>query len=327
MVAFGPVFVAKCGVLMAYYALVRRYFGDSTEGLLLYKYVTFNVASFLVKAKRFQGQPARMFLASFVYDVLFSTLNYWAFFNLLLPPMLFPPIIFIAGAVLEYSKHRFVDEPDKEYKITLSPNMLSNMSLVLILMVTYGLFQYCMDTSRFVLETTVTFPVFVFMVGLMDSVFGMIHYLEHKVAALYKKHKFHHTYKKQELNFFANFCSDFEDAFGMAFGFNLGLAFLCWTQAHHVALYDLQICLINTHCRYRGDSFNLIYFFEWDLIDICFIGNESERLSCYHHQHHQDHDKNFSAFGLVTDSALDVMLGGVANRLRDYYKLADAKKS
>ena len=45
----------------------------------------------------------------------------------------------------------------------------------------------------------------------------------------------------------------------------------------------------------------MMYFFEWDLLDMWF---EQPRLAAYHARHHNELTENFSVFGLVSDDAI-----------------------
>ena len=154
-------------------------------------------------------------------------------------------------------------------------------------------------------DTTSFFPVFLALVCVFDFLFGILHYLSHCNPYLCGKHALHHTYRKEHLNLFANCCSDIVDSVCMNFGLIVISIYLCKVGKYHIPFLDLIYGLAHTHCRYNTHHMNLMYFFEYDLVDMM-CGKE--RFSCFHADHHRDSSRNFAVFGFFQDEVFRRLL-------------------
>ena len=147
--------------------------------------------------------------------------------------------------------------------------------------------------------------MFVFFAMSIDFFFGTAHCLCHKISSLYKHHMVHHKYKKERLNAFATFYADLFDAFSMNYSILLAAIIVYYTRTYDIAYMECIYAAGTTHLRYIQNQMNLLYFYEWDFLDML-LG--VERIGCFHTEHHQSLNKNFSTYGLLSDKTIETIL-------------------
>lgn len=288
----------KCAALMAYYSLID-YLGLG----LTYKFVTFHISTPIVKYFHFNrlmtANDRRHYAVSIIHDFAFSTIWFGIFIPKLVGPLFwtFPITNAVALVAFEIVQHR-TQYKNTDYEIMTSSNPL-DYCLSLLFSVLFYLMSLYIDFDQ--PPNSISFPVFLVIVFVLDVVFGLLHYATHVVPFLYKKHMVHHQYKKEKLNAFANFYSEFLDAVLMNAGFFPSALFMCWLGRDYVPFMELTLLAGSTHSRYTDKQMNLMYFFEWDLIDIAF---GAPRMASYHAHHHHALTEHFSAFGFISDDTI-----------------------
>eukprot|EP00658_Telonema_sp_P-2_P001142 TRINITY_DN10438_c0_g2_i4.p1 TRINITY_DN10438_c0_g2~~TRINITY_DN10438_c0_g2_i4.p1 ORF type:complete len:236 (-),score=38.57 TRINITY_DN10438_c0_g2_i4:406-1113(-) len=150
--------------------------------------------------------------------------------------------------------------------------------------------------------------VFLAVAVFMDFWFGVIHIFEHKVPKFWAKHKIHHQYKREDLNYFANTYSHFHDSVGMEASVVICLLatyLIGGPRVHNFLIYfDLMVAAGMTHHKYGVLQMNLCFFWELDAVDIV-AGELSNRISTYHYAHHNVLTSRFSLYGITSDEVLE----------------------
>jgi len=198
----------------------------------------------------------------------------------------------------EYLQYLYLGEKDETYIIKMSTNPTDFLAVpitgVLFLMV--GL------TLQIPPLTPVT--SFIFWLSMMifsDFIFGFTHIITHFQPYLRKLHMMHHQYKREHLNCFAVFYSELFDAIIMNIvAFTNSFFTLAFSQ-NTIALKEWLFMGLHSHHKYPTNQLTLIYFFEFELIDMAM---NQLRLANYHNMHHHNVDQNYSIFGLVSDNLL-----------------------
>lgn len=99
---------------------------------------------------------------------------------------------------------------------------------------------------------------------------------------------------------FANFYAEFTDSLLMNAGFLAPCLLVCWLGRFNVVLLELVLVGGSTHLRYTNNM-SMMYFFEWDLLDLIFA---KPRLVTYHAHHHDTVKEHFSVFNMVSDETI-----------------------
>jgi len=295
--------VAKCAALMAYYALLQHL------GLgLAFKFASFHVLTPAVKYFRFNRletlRDKRLFALSLVCDLCMSSIYYGLCIPRLHGPLFvtFPFGITGLMALLEVAQHRLLHS-HTPYEMFLSDRLLDYLNVPVFAAAFVPVGRY-VDFA--VPPRAATFPVFLLSALIFDTGFAFLHYLSHTDPRLWKRHVVHHGYRKERLCVFANFYADVADSFMMAVGFFALAFFVCCVGTDYVASMEVFLMAALSHHRYGGDQLNLMYFFEWDLIDDVF---GRPRNASYHGHHHNAANEHFGAFGFVSDDFIKRAFG------------------
>jgi len=143
-----------------------------------------------------------------------------------------------------------------------------------------------------------------------EFTFGILHALAHIHPYLRKQHMVHHEYKREDLNTFAHFYSEFSDSVLMNIpGFTNAILMVLFSTGS-VPFKEIVISLNYTHHKYPTHQMNLGYFFEFDVIDMIM---DRVRLCNFHNIHHYLADRNYSTYGFVSDEVLFKVLNGIKN--------------
>jgi sterol desaturase/sphingolipid hydroxylase (fatty acid hydroxylase superfamily) len=149
--------------------------------------------------------------------------------------------------------------------------------------------------------TPLTFIFWITTVLLMDGCFGFIHYLNHITPALRKLHMVHHEYRKEDLNSAANFYADILDSFLMNIPNIMFSILTVWLSVNPIVIKEGVYNALFIHHKYPNNQMTLLYYFEFELIDI--IMNRA-RMNYYHNVHHQQLEKNYSFWGFISDNSI-----------------------
>jgi len=132
-----------------------------------------------------------------------------------------------------------------------------------------------------------------------DVVFGVAHYCSHRVPALWKLHKQHHEYQREDLNVFANFFANIYDSLLMNVGFaTSALLAVAMGGLSHFFMADLIFGAVRTHQKYVEETMQLCYYFEYDVLDMLF---GATRISSFHNLHHEYSSKLYCGLGTLSD--------------------------
>jgi hypothetical protein len=298
--------LVKAGVLMVYH-MILEYLGCNTAQ---FKFISFLVLTPFAKAIHFNKLRERKDQIQWLYSLVNDGIFAFIFLRLFIPYLqkgyffLFPALNAAVFIILEMIQHRVMDR-DEPYDI-LSTGKIQDNLLSIVVSSTFHYMSLHLDFDNDGMEKAQAFLVFFFLLVMLDGSFGLSHYATHVVPALWKRHGIHHQYKKERLNAFANFYSDFWDSCIMNSSIFMTGATLCMVFGrYHVSYMDIIYSAGSTHLRYTNKQMNLIYFFEWDLIDM-FLGKH--RIGNFHAQHHQDSSVNFCAYGIVSDDLIKAMV-------------------
>jgi len=281
-------FAVKCAFLYSYYSLLD-YLGLDIG----FKFWSFIILTPIVKYYYYQN--TKVFITSVFHDFIFGTLfyQYLIYWNGL---WIFLYVLFLPVWVLttEYLQYLFLGGKDETFVIKFSPHptdyILAIIASVIYIFVGLTLPPNLPITAR-------NFGFWVVMLIMFDFIFGLLHYWSHIIPWLRKLHLIHHEYGK-DLNSMANFYADLIDSFLM----NIPNIFLAvahiWFVQNPVVIKEIFINGAYNHHKYPTNQITLIYFFEFELIDMVLGG---VRLVNYHKDHHTLVDQNFSLWGIFND--------------------------
>jgi len=211
---------------------------------------------------------------------------------------LFPIVLLLLTAVLEYVRFLAFDFGcGGTYKVKMSWDPMDH----LLIFVVAGSYEVLGLLSDFGAPLSYwDYPLFPIQLLAFDFVFGVGHYLAHKVPALWRLHQQHHEYQREDLNCFASLFAHIYDSLLMNMGF-LTSAFLAVAVGgvSHFFMQDLIFTAIGTHQKYVEETMQLCYFFEYDVLDMLF---EATRISSFHNLHHQHSGSFFAGFGSIPDN-------------------------
>jgi hypothetical protein len=142
-----------------------------------------------------------------------------------------------------------------------------------------------------------------------EALFGWFHYLEHNIPWLWNHHKVHHEYKAAELCSVANFYASFSDSLMMNSGTMsaaLTTVLLGPTRCHWLALTDMIYSAFVSHSKYQKHQMHSVLNFESDCVDLL-LGKE--RISAFHHEHHDKTGSRFGAWGWISDEFYANLMG------------------
>eukprot|EP00658_Telonema_sp_P-2_P066785 TRINITY_DN5574_c0_g2_i1.p1 TRINITY_DN5574_c0_g2~~TRINITY_DN5574_c0_g2_i1.p1 ORF type:complete len:316 (-),score=45.80 TRINITY_DN5574_c0_g2_i1:13-960(-) len=212
----GFYMLGKCAFLFAYYAMLSR---AGLANDVRFKVGLFTVLTPLVKFYcLFERAKTRALQFEFVLSVLHDQIRCACFWFLATSCQgqyyfLFVFGVTISQAVLEYAHYRILNfrNPGSEgsFVVKLGGGLQDQLLTPIVATWFYFLGTLWLDFDRPI--TSSSFLVYVAAVYASDLVFGSLHFLTHCWPWLWKKHAIHHQYKRQDLNSFANFYTEFLD--------------------------------------------------------------------------------------------------------------------
>uniref|UniRef100_A0A7S0CUL2 Fatty acid hydroxylase domain-containing protein n=1 Tax=Amorphochlora amoebiformis TaxID=1561963 RepID=A0A7S0CUL2_9EUKA len=237
----------------------------------------------------------------YVYLQTYFTGNYW-WSTLILQ--------IICVAVTEIVQYKIFDSSRSDYEVKTSDDPLD----YLLAIVVAGTFHWLSWHVTFHPSLDAfSFPLFATSLYLFDAVFGTLHAYSHCIPWIHKKHMVHHQYRRSDLNAFANFYADITDSFVMNCGFFFVAFYFAVCGSGHIPMAEISFVALHTHARYSKTQSHLVFFFEFDLIDLWL---KRDRLSTFHARHHDWPDENFAGFGLIQDDLFRAYLPGVPESFR-----------
>jgi len=214
--------------------------------------------------------------------------------------------------ILELLQYRILHN-DGSYEI-LSRGRFEDNLLAPVVCSSFYAVSRGVDFENSGMDKANSFLVFLILLFVIDLIFGCTHYLTHYIPSLWQRHVIHHKCRKEKLNAFAGFYSDFLDSVIMNISAIVTAVVLviCFGR-YHVSYMDVVYAAGTSHLRYGEDQMNLMFFFEWDLIDMLLKKN---RIGSYHAQHHHDSNINYSLYGIVSDGLIKAMMPSFATNAK-----------
>jgi sterol desaturase/sphingolipid hydroxylase (fatty acid hydroxylase superfamily) len=229
--------------------------------------------------------------AFFYFHYLLHWTGYWI--------AIYPYVLAVWSTGTEFLQYMILGDQDEPYVIKLSNNP-SDFLLFPIITTAYLSIPYFYQYTSEILTPVCIFLWVLYMIT-GDLAFGLLHKLCHTHPYLRKLHMVHHEYRREDLNTFANFYSDFIDALFMNVpGMITALQTIMFSTGT-MPLKEITVSLTFVHHKYSNHHMMLGYLFEWDLIDMIM---DRVRVSDFHHLHHTLLDQNFSALGFISDEVL-----------------------
>eukprot|EP00954_Amorphochlora_amoebiformis_P030893 1395358-Amorphochlora_amoeboformis.AAC.1 len=179
----------------------------------------------------------------------------------------------ILAEVVQYA---LFDRKTSKYDVKMPTEPLDNL-LTVVISGTLHWLSMRITFSSFL--TAYSFPLFATSLYIFDLAFGVFHSYSHCIPWMHKKHMVHHQYRKNDLNAFANFYADIIDSFIMNIGFFFVAAYLAVMRGGHVQMAEITYAGMHTHVRYATSQCHLVFFFEYDMIDLWF---KRDRISTFH---------------------------------------------
>jgi hypothetical protein len=282
----------KCAFLYSYYSLLD-YLGLGIG----FKFWSFIILTPIVKYYYYQN--TKVFITSVIIDFIFGILYYqyviywdglWIFLYVLIIP--------VWVLTNEYLQYLFLGGKDETFVIKFSPNPTDYL-LVIIFSLVYIFVGLTLPPN--IPITARNFGFWIAMLIMFDFIFGILHYWSHTIPWIRKYHLLHHEYRKEDLNTIANYYADLIDSFLMNVpNIFLGLAHV-WFVQNPVGIKEFFNTAVYTHHKYPTNQLTLIYYFEFELIDMVLGG---VRMANYHNAHHKLVDQNFSGWGIFNDKMI-----------------------
>jgi len=153
--------------------------------------------------------------------------------------------------------------------------------------------------------TEIMTPEIIFLLVLImmgtDLIFGCLHHFCHNNPYMRKLHMVHHEYRKEDLNTFANFYSEFTDALIMTISGWYDIILIFMLSMGTLPFKEVMMVVGQSHHKYANHHMSLYYFFEFELIDMIM---DRVRFSSFHNEHHTHLDKNFGIYGVISDEVV-----------------------
>ena len=298
-------FAAKSCLLMAYYTILERFALNTID----FKFQSFMILTPVVKFWHFNKLQDKKDLTRFIYSIVNDLIHAAIYFKMFVPVLVgihfawFPLLLSAVFIIFELLQYKILYN-DGSYEI-LSTGRFEDNLLSVVMCSAFYVASRGVDFEKTGMGEAYSFVVFLFLVLLFDLTFGWSHYLTHNIPSLWRLHAIHHKYKREKLNAFASFYADIWDSLIMncsltvtAFGLVVGFG------RYHTSYMDLIYAAFATHLRYVENQMNLMFFFEWDLIDMALKKN---RIASYHAMHHHDSNINFGAYGILSDQVFKAL--------------------
>lgn len=314
------------------------------------RWITFQLLSLLIKLHHLHKttnhryNTRKAFLFSLGHDLLTSSIYYFIvihrtgiWYSLVALPFVFPPMA-ILELVLGYNVLKLTEEPFVVKPIRwVDPAAFFGLGMIMFTLL--GLTTTAhdndgdsnIDSTPTQQQQAATMPLhqdFVAFICLLlwtDLQFGVSHYISHRIPRLWTKHKIHHEYGRGTLNGWSNFHGEALDNIQMNGVLLLPiLVFAGYGQLHPSLrpFTDWLYLIPFTHLRFQSLLCNLMSFFEWDLVDMLL---QTNRLGSYHRIHHETVSRNFSIFGIWSDSVCKSvglwLIGGDDGGKKEYQEI------
>jgi hypothetical protein len=299
----------KFAILLVYHAVLHQ------AGLLTneFKLHTFLIVTPFAKFYRYQqkGYPLAQWALSLIYD------SAWAYFAMKVVPVYctglrFIYLVFVLLFVgIGFERLNYVFWPVGTYVIKMPKHWYDNtLSLFVVGQFLYvgSLYDFNLSMSPMTLLMLYAFAYTV------DFTFGTFHILSHRIPAMYKRHLVHHEYKKDDLVAIANTYGELSDNIGMTLPSLIAYS-VPWIlgHAHPAVVVDAIYAAFLTHNKYRDGVMHLLFFFEYDVLDI-FFDKANCRMAEYHAEHHNVLTERFSLFGFLPDRLFEVVCSPILSR-------------
>eukprot|EP00759_Apiculatamorpha_spiralis_P040115 PhF_6_TR38749/c0_g1_i1/m.58015 len=298
-------FCAKGFALYLLYALM-----DTLGCGLTFRLVSFLFLTPLVKYYHMKKQSSTFNLKRYAFSLVNDTLTALLYFKVYLPKFigpsyfLFPLVNGTWMILVEYTQYLLFAGPTEKYVVKMGSHWY-DYTLIPIASATFFFYGSMTDMGQQLADSdgnqAATFLWFLPSMLVIDIVFGVTHYVTHKIPSLWKLHAVHHQYKREDLNSFGNFYAEVSDSFLMNAPFLISLIITGLCKQSYFANMELIYVAALTHNKYTDNQMNLMVFWEWDLIDMV-LGEI--RVAGFHNAHHQFLDKNFGAFGIADDDTV-----------------------
>jgi len=242
-------------------------------------------------------EDRKKYIISLATDFIFATLYYKVVMGVLVGAYYvgFPLVVSLVFVGTEYLTYLLIRKPQDSYKIQKSDNPMDFL-LTVVLALNFLTLGLSLNFEKF--PTKTTFPFFLLCLGVADILFGYFHVATHKNPALWPKHQVHHQYKREDLNTFANFYADLLDGFLMNISLFAVTFLTLYFDQSSVVLNDMLYVAFFAHHKYPSGQYNMMWFFEYDVIDILF---GKPRISSFHAEHHQALDRSYCNTGFISD--------------------------
>ena len=294
--------IMKCGLLMIYYTFLEE-FGLHTTNFKLHSFL---VLTPLVKIWHFNKLQTKQDWIKFAYSIFNDYCHAIIYFKFFVPMLVgglfswFPILVSVVFIGFELLQHQILYRGDS-YEILTTGRLEDNL-LAPIVCTSFYIASRGVDFVNSGMGEAKSFLVFCFLMFVFDASFGINHYLEHNVKSLWGRHILHHQYKKEKINAFANFYSEFWDSIIMNCSLAVtAIALVICFGRYHISFMDVIFAAASSHLRYGENQMSLMFFFEWDLIDMALKRN---RIGSYHANHHHDSNINYSVYGIVSDDMI-----------------------
>ena len=305
---------AKSCILMTYYTILERCGLHTTE----FKFHSFLFLTSVVKIWHFNKLQEKQEWSRFFYSIFNDSCHAALYFKIYVPFFTgihfvwFPLLASVFFITLELLQYRILHN-DGSYEILIRGGFEGNL-LAPVACGSFYVVSRGVDFENSGMDKANSFLVFLLLSILTDLIFGCTHYLTHDIPSLWQRHVIHHKCRKEKLNAFAGFYSDFLDSVIMNISAIVTAVVLviCFGR-YHVSYMDVVYAAGTSHLRYGEDQMNLMFFFEWDLIDMLLKKN---RIGSYHAQHHHDSNINYSLYGIVSDGLIKAMMPSFATNAK-----------
>jgi len=231
------------------------------------------------------------FFAFFYFHYLLHWTGYWI--------LLYPYLVVIWITAAEYLQYILLGDKNETFVIKLSKNPSDFFLFPIVTSSHLCVAIFNPYTSE--IFTPVCIFYWVLLMLASDLSFGFLHILCHTHPYLRKLHMVHHEYRREDLNSFATFYSDFTDALFMNVPGMVSAILTIMFSVGTLPFKELGLSMGYLHHKYPTYQLTVGYFFEFELIDM--IMNRV-RLSNFHNLHHNLLDQNFSIFGFLSDEAI-----------------------
>jgi len=299
---------------MAYYTILERYELHTMD----FKFRSFIIMTPIVKVWHFNKLQDKKDLARYLYSIVNDFIHAVIYFKIFVPVLVgvhfawFPLLVSAVCIIFELVQYKILYN-DGSYEILTTGGYEDNLLSVAVCTAFY-VASRGVDFENTGMDEAYSFVVFLCLAVLCDLAFGWSHYLTHNIPSLWRLHAIHHKYKKDKLNAFASFYADIWDSLIMTCSLTFtASALVIGFGRYHTSFMDLIYAGFATHLRYVENQMNLMFFFEWDLIDMALKKN---RIASFHAMHHYDSNINFGAYGIVSDQVFKALTPNFAKRAK-----------